>query len=147
MHSKLQRFEDAQQHDYAIAIKEIKNGQKIGHWMWYIFPQLKGLGQSPTTKYYGIQDLQEAADYLKHPVLGPRLVEISEALLRLPFRTPKHVFDSPDDLKLHSSMTLFSMVPGSNPVFADVLQKFFKGKKDTKTVDSLKGQSKKDAAE
>jgi uncharacterized protein (DUF1810 family) len=135
--NQLQRFVTAQEQDFDAALQELKTGRKRSHWMWYIFPQLLGLGFSETTKFYAIKDLKEAQNYLEHPVLGPRLVKISEALLHLQLPA-KQVFGSPDDLKLHSSMTLFSEVPGANPVFELVLQKLFKGQKDPKTLLLLK---------
>ncbi|MDO6429354.1 DUF1810 domain-containing protein [Flavitalea sp. BT771] len=130
----LNRFIDAQQHDYAIALQEIKNGRKRSHWMWYIFPQVQGLGFSEMSRRYAINDLEEAVAYLADPVLGQRLVEISGALLDLQGADAGAIFGNPDDMKLRSSMTLFASVPGANPVFDKVLQKFFKGVKDIKTL-------------
>src|SRR5947209_2981933 len=95
--SSLQRFVDAQQTDYATALSEIKRGRKRSHWMWYVFPQIQGLGFSETSRYYAIKDLREAEAYLKDPVLGPRLAEICEALLALPTNDAHAVFGSPDD--------------------------------------------------
>ena len=133
----LQRFIDAQRTDYAIALKEVEHGRKQSHWMWYIFPQIQGLGFSSTSKYYAIKNIDEAAAYLKHDVLGSRLIEICNALLGLKLNNAHSIFGSPDDMKLKSSMTLFSEVPGSNPVFKSVLDKFFNGKKDEKTLGIL----------
>ena len=133
----LERFIDAQRSDYAAALREIKSGKKQGHWMWYIFPQLLGLGYTSTSVTYAIKDLDEAAAYLGHPVLGGRLVEICNALLELDDNDAHKVFGSPDDLKLRSSMTLFSLVPGANAVFQAVLIKFFNGKADEKTLQLL----------
>jgi len=130
----LQRFLDAQATDYARALAEVKAGRKRSHWMWYIFPQVQGLGFSETSRFYGIQDLAEAAAYLRHPVLGPRLVAIGEALLALPGSNATSIMGSPDDMKLRSSMTLFGAVPGAAPVFEAVLAKFFGGKPDDKTL-------------
>jgi uncharacterized protein (DUF1810 family) len=130
----LQRFVDAQRSDYRTALNEIKNGRKRSHWIWYIFPQIQGLGFSETSRYYAIADLGEAEAYLKHPVLGKHLIEISEALLKLQENDPYRVFGSPDDMKLRSSMTLFAAVPDAPPVFQEVLDKFFNGKKDDKTL-------------
>ncbi|WP_421940203.1 DUF1810 domain-containing protein [Pedobacter sp.] len=130
----LDRFIEAQQNQYDIALSEIKQGQKRSHWMWYIFPQIKGLGFSETAKYYAIQDEEEAENYLSHRILGNRLIEISNALLNLDQQDPHVIFGSPDDLKLKSSMTLFSTIPHSDPVFKAVLQKFFDGTKDLKTL-------------
>lgn len=130
----LNRFVEAQEYSYARALQEIKNGRKTSHWMWYIFPQFKGLGFSAMANKYGIESLQEAAAYLKHPVLGPRLIEISKALLMLETNDAYAVFGSPDNMKLKSSMTLFSLVDGADGVFEAVLQKFFAGRKDDKTL-------------
>jgi uncharacterized protein (DUF1810 family) len=133
----LQRFLDAQARDYAQALAEITSGRKRSHWMWYIFPQVRGLGFSSTSQHYAIGDLAEAAAYLKHPVLGKRLVEISTALLGLAGSDANRVFGSPDDLKLKSSMTLFAAVPGADTVFEQVLAKYFGGVRDGKTLHLL----------
>ncbi len=133
----LKRFLDAQQRDYAIAFAEISAGRKRSHWMWYIFPQVKGLGFSSTSQLYGINGLKEADAYLRHPVLGPRLITICRALLYLKVNDANLVFGSPDDLKLKSSMTLFAAVPDSDLVFQEVLDKFFKGKSDSHTLTLL----------
>jgi len=130
----LNRFMDAQQRDYAIALAEIKQGRKRSHWMWYIFPQIKGLGYSETSKYYAIDDLDEAEEFLKHPVLGKRLVAVCNELLQLQSTDAYQVFGSPDDIKLRSSMTLFASVPDAPAVFSAVLQKFFAGKLDELTL-------------
>lgn len=118
--------------------------------MWYIFPQLNGLGFSEMARFYGIRDMQEATAYLAHPVLGPRLIEISKALVDLKTQSASQVMGSPDDLKLRSSMTLFSRVAGDGPIqdgpiqggpiFQAVLDKFFDGKPDPKTVAMLAGR-------
>ena len=129
----LQRFLDAQEKDYAIALAEIQQGRKRSHWIWYIFPQIQGLGFSSTSKFYAIQDREEAEAYLLHPILDSRLIEISNQLLRLPGNNATHIFGSPDDLKLKSSMTLFAILPNTNPVFQAVLDKFFNGTQDDKT--------------
>lgn|SRR5690606_7493936 len=133
----LTRFLEAQQHNYSIALEEIKSGRKTSHWMWYIFPQLKGLGYSSTSKFYGIESIEEAEEYLEHPVLGKRLKEICSALLHLDTNDAQQVFGSPDHLKLRSSMTLFSSVKNSDPVFEQVLEKYFSGEKDKKTLESI----------
>ena len=129
----LTRFLTAQESAYPTALAEIKNGRKCSHWMWYIFPQIQGLGFSETSRYYAIRDEAEAQAYLRHPVLGGRLVEISNALLALPSNNATTVFGSPDDLKLKSSMTLFAALPATNSVFEAVLTKFFNGAADEKT--------------
>ena len=129
----LQRFIDAQEKDYQVALSEIKNGRKRSHWMWFIFPQIQGLGFSETSKYYAIKDNDEAEEFLKHPVLESRLAEICNELLKLESNDPHQIFGSPDDLKLKSSMTLFASLE-TNPVFQLVLDKFFDGAKDSKTL-------------
>ena len=130
----LERFIDAQRSDYAVALAEIKSGRKQGHWMWYIFPQLLGLGYTSTSIFYSIKNLDEATDYLNHEILGKRLKEISSALLALETNDAHKVFGNPDDMKLRSSMTLFSLVPGTDKIFQSVLDKFFNGKPDEKTI-------------
>lgn len=134
---KLTRFLDAQNQSYLNALSEIRKGQKQTHWMWFIFPQLKGLGKSSTADYYGITGLEEAKSYLKHPVLGKHLVQISLALLELKGKTALDIFGSPDDMKLRSSMTLFSQVEDADGIFRAVLDKYFSGEPDTKTLGLL----------
>ena len=136
--TNLKRFVDAQENDYSRALSEIKNGRKQSHWMWYIFPQISGLGFSETAKFYSIKDLQEASDYLDHPVLGSRLIDIANAMLRIDGKTANQILGSPDDLKLRSSMTLFSLVENTNPVFQAILDKFFNGQPDPKTIALVK---------
>lgn len=138
--NNLQRFIEAQQQDYATAFAEISNGKKRSHWMWYIFPQVQGLGFSETSRYYAISDMDEAAAYLAHPVLGKRLTGICKALLTLEESSAIKIFGSPDDMKLQSSMTLFSSTPNADPVFQSVLDKFFDGKKDDKTLQIINRQ-------
>jgi len=130
----LKRFIDAQEADYQIALSEVKKGRKQSHWMWYIFPQVQGLGFSETLKFYAIRDINEAEEFLKHPVLGSRLVSICKALLELESNDANRIFGSPDDVKLKSSMTLFALIPNTDPVFQLVLDKFFNGTKDNKTL-------------
>lgn len=130
----MQKFLDAQQHDFDSALAEIINGRKRGHWMWYIFPQLKGLGRSSISMHYGIENLDEAIRYLNHPLLGPRLIQISEAIQAIEGKSAYQIMGSPDDLKLRSCMTLFNLVPGTNPVFQSVLDKYFGGKPDPLTM-------------
>lgn len=136
--NKLQRFLNAQEKDYSIALSEIKNGKKQSHWMWYIFPQIEGLGASETSKFYAIKNISEAGELLNHPVLGSRLIRICNELLNLETNDAHKIFGSPDDLKLHSSMTLFSSLSNADPVFQKVLDKFFEGKKDELTLEVLK---------
>lgn len=138
--TSLKRFLDAQAQVYEIALAEIRNGQKRSHWMWFIFPQVKGLGFSSTSQFYGIKDLKEAQAYLLHPVLGPRLVAVSQALLELDSTDAMRIFGSPDDMKLRSSMTLFAAVKNSDPVFEQVLASYFKGIPDPQTITILNRQ-------
>ena len=133
----LKRFLDAQQRDYPIALNEIKNGRKQSHWIWYIFPQLKGLGRSYNADYYGINDLSEAKAYLANPLLGERLIEISGALLDLKSNDALEIMGTPDHYKLKSSMTLFSSIPNSDPIFTQVLEKFFQGGMSRRTLELL----------
>ncbi|MGI4022896.1 MAG: DUF1810 domain-containing protein [Janthinobacterium lividum] len=132
--NQLKRFVDAQKSSYQTALAEIKNGKKRSHWMWYIFPQIQGLGFSETSIFYAIKDVAESEEFLKHTILGSRLIAISNALLELESKNANQIFGSPDDMKLKSSMTLFAALPDSNPVFQAVLEKFFGGAKDTKTL-------------
>ena len=136
MNYDLQRFHKAQKFDYPVALGEIKNGRKESHWMWYIFPQLKELGYSSTAKYYGLTK-DEAKAYINDEILKSRLIEISQALLELTSNNATEIFGYPDDLKLKSCMTLFSEIVPEVEVFDQVLQKFFSGKKDDKTLKLL----------
>ena len=138
MENGLERFVEAQARDYETALREIRSGRKRSHWMWYIFPQLRGLGFSSTAQFYGLRDLQEARDYMAHPLLGPRLIEISEALLTLETDNPGAVMGYPDDLKLCSCMTLFELAAPEQPVFARVLEKFYAGRRDQRTLALLR---------
>ena len=131
----LQRFLDAQKDHYFIALREMKEGAKRSHWIWYIFPQIQGLGFSSTAQYYAIENLEEAKAYLADPVLRERLLEISNALLALDSCDPSEVMGYPDDLKLRSSMTLFSLAEPECTVFRDVLDKFYGGREDERTID------------
>jgi uncharacterized protein (DUF1810 family) len=137
MDDKLDRFIDAQAEVYSGALSEIKSGRKTSHWMWFIFPQIKGLGQSDIAKHYSIKNIEEATAYLNHPFLGRHLVDISKALLEINGKSANQIFGSPDDLKLRSSMTLFSNVKNTNPVFDEVLAKFFSGQPDKLTMQIL----------
>ena len=136
MQLNLNRFLSAHDKDYATALQEIKSGKKTSHWMWYIFPQINGLGQSETSKIYAIKNLKEAREFVKHPVLGNHLIEISNALLELETSDAFSVFGKPDDRKLHSCMTLFDQVSG-NTVFEKVLCKYFDGKFNQKTLELI----------
>ncbi len=135
--SKLNRFIQAQERVYSNVLAELKSGHKTTHWMWFIFPQILGLGHSPTAKLYAIKNLDEASQYLNHPLLGARLLECSETLLGINGKSVTDVFGWPDDLKLKSSMTLFSCVAGSDSVFDEVLNRFFQGEQDTSTLQLL----------
>ena len=135
--SDLSRFIKAQKKDYKRALSEIRSGHKRSHWIWYIFPQIDGLGFSSTAQYYAIKDREEAEDYLKNDLLRDRLVEISEALLQLESNDAGDVMGYPDDLKLRSSMTLFREVAPEIDVFQRVLDKFFEGKPDQKIIELL----------
>ncbi len=136
MKNDLERFLKAQDKDYEQALKEIKKGRKTSHWIWYIFPQIAGLGFSSTSKYYSIKDKNEAIEYLKNNTLKNRLIEICEALLSLESDDATYVMGYPDDLKLKSSMTLFSEVSDID-VFKKVLDKFYNGEKDEMTISLL----------
>lgn len=133
----LTRFIEAHRQSYQSALSEIRNGRKTSHWMWYIFPQLLGLGHSPTSLYYAIRDLDEAEAFLRNPYLGGNLLEICRALLALHADDATAIFGKPDDMKLRSSMTLFSLVDGCDPVFREVLDKYFGGKRDLRTLELL----------
>ena len=130
----LDRFLDAQRGDYAVALAEVRRGRKTSHWMWYIFPQIAGLGQSSTARYYSIRDLEEAREYYAHPVLGQRLREISGALLELRGSDPVAVFGGIDSMKLKSSMTLFAVAAPDDPIFQQVLDKYYGGEQDVLTL-------------
>lgn len=132
--NELIRFLDAQNQVYLKALSEIKNGKKETHWMWYIFPQIKGLGSSETAKYYAIKDLEEATAYLKHPILGKHLIEITEEVLNLYGKTATQIFGTPDDMKLRSCMTLFANVNNANPIFQKVTYCYFNGLPDDRTL-------------
>ena len=133
----LSRFIKAQEQDYEIALSEIRSGHKRSHWIWYIFPQSDGLGFSSMAQYYAIKDRDEAVEYLKNDVLRSHLVEISGALLELESNNPREVMGYPDDLKLRSSMTLFNAVAPEIEVFQKVLDKYFDGEPDRKTLDLI----------
>lgn len=133
----LQRFLSAQEDIYANAVSELKAGQKRTHWMWFIFPQVDGLGMSETTRYYAIKSLAEAKAFLKHPVLGTRLEECSSLLLTLKGFSAHQIFSSPDDHKLQSCMTLFSAAANDPRIFDSVLTKYYEGCRDARTDEIL----------
>ncbi len=133
----LGRFLDAQRTSYETALKEVKSGRKRSHWIWYIFPQIAGLGYSETARYYAIKDMGEAKAYMENETLRIRLVEISRALLEIDSDDASQVMGWPDDLKLRSSMTLFALASPEEKVFQKVLDKFFHGQMDQKTIEIL----------
>ncbi|KAI4449397.1 hypothetical protein C823_003926 [Eubacterium plexicaudatum ASF492] len=133
----LNRFIDVHLRDYPNALSEIKNGRKQSHWMWYIFPQIAGLGTTEISNYYSIRDIEEARDYMREPLLRSHLLEISRSLLELECCDANKIFGFPDDMKLKSSMTLFSEACPEVDVFQKVLDKFFNGMKDQKTIEFI----------
>jgi len=133
----LQRFVDAQYGVYAQALRELKNGQKRSHWMWFIFPQVSGLGYSYDSQYYAIRSLDEARAYLEHPILGPRLVECTAVVLALEERTAGQVYGPVDVLKFRSSLTLFARVSASTSIFQQALAKYYGGESDPRTLEIL----------
>ncbi|MGY1606403.1 DUF1810 domain-containing protein [Geodermatophilus sp. SYSU D00700] len=134
---RLSRFVDAQAGTYPQALAELRAGRKTSHWMWFVFPQVAGLGRSPTAQHYAISGLDEARAYLAHPVLGPRLVESAQALTALDQDDPVAVFGPVDAVKLRSSMTLFARADPSQPVFRAVLEQYFGGREDDATTSRL----------
>jgi uncharacterized protein (DUF1810 family) len=136
----LQRYIKAQAPVYARALAELKAGYKQSHWMWFIFPQIAGLGRSSMSQTYAIQSLEEAREYLAHPVLGARMRECCQVLLALDGKTAHEIFRQPDDLKFRSSMTLFAQAAPEEPLFHNLLKKYFGGKADAATLELLAGQ-------
>jgi uncharacterized protein (DUF1810 family) len=134
---RLQRFINAQDADngkvYQDALSELRGGRKITHWIWFVFPQIAGLGQSPTSEWYAISGLPEARAYLAHPVLGPRLIECVRILTAISGRTASQIFGATDTKKLRSSMTLFAHAAPDNPLFQQILDRYFSGSADSKT--------------
>ena len=130
----LKRFVQAQEGDYERALSEVKSGRKSSHWMWYIFPQFDGLGFSATSRRYSIKSIAEAKAYLRHPVLGQRLMKCGEAALSVKGRSAYEIFGSPDDMKLRSCATLFAHVSPSGSIFHRLLDKYFHGEPDPKTL-------------
>jgi len=133
----LERFVQAQQAVYAAVCAELHAGAKRGHWMWFIFPQLKGLGSSPSAQHYGLASLAEARAYLDHPVLGARLRECTRRLLVLEGRSAAAIFGYPDDLKLRSCLTLFERASPQEELFGEALRKYYGGKPDLVTLELL----------
>ena len=134
----LARFVRAQEGSYVQALAEVRQGRKTSHWMWFVFPQLAGLGSSATAQHYAIAGLDEARAYLAHPVLGPRLREVARAAADLAGRTAREVFGSPDDLKLRSSLTLFEAAAAHEPVFARALDALCGCERDGRTLERLR---------
>jgi len=130
----LGRFIEAQEHTYPAALRELQAGQKCTHWMWFIFPQIAGLGFSPTAKYYALRNLDEARAYLAHPLLGSRLRTCTEAVNALEGRSLSEIFGYPDDLKFRSSMTLFELASPSDSAFSTALDKYCAGQRDDATL-------------
>src|SRR5262245_45430053 len=133
----LNRFVEAQNPVYDQVCSELRQGRKWGHWMWFVFPQIKGLGYSPTSKKFAISSLEEARAYLQHPILGPRLIECTTLVNNTVDLNIHEIFGSPDNLKFHSCMTLFARATSDNPIFEDALQKFFRGQYDALTLERL----------
>jgi uncharacterized protein (DUF1810 family) len=135
----LDRFVEAQGRIYETALAELRAGRKASHWMWFVFPQIEGLGLSAISQHFAITCLDEARAYLAHPVLGPRLVACVEAINAVQRRSALEVFGAPDDLKLRSSLTLFAQAAPDKPVFAEALAKYFAGEPDPLTLAQLGG--------
>ena len=136
--NNLLRFLEAQQSNYSNVVKELQIGKKTTHWMWFIFPQIDGLGNSTTAKYYSIKTIEEAKDYLMHPILGKRLLKCTNIIAAIENKTAEQIFGSIDTLKLKSCMTLFNFIAPEEKVFSDVLKKYFKAEKDEQTLSILK---------
>ena len=133
----LERFVEAQDPLFLQVTSELQAGRKMSHWMWFIFPQIRGLGRSPTAVAYAISSLDEARAYLAHPVLGPRLKECTQLVLLVENRPVAQIFGSPDDMKFRSCMTLFAQVSPEDDIFKRALQKYFRGIPDRLTLDRL----------
>jgi uncharacterized protein (DUF1810 family) len=133
----LDRFVQAQERDYTYALAELRAGEKRTHWMWFVFPQLAGLGRSEMARRYAIADLAEAEAYLRHPVLGARLVECAETILAVSGRSAREIFGATDEMKLRSSATLFARAAGAWSVFERVIEKYFEGRGDARTEELL----------
>lgn len=136
----LGRFVDAQAGCYARALAEIRSGRKRTHWMWFVFPQVAGLGLSAPSKRYAIESVAEAGAYLRHPMLGPRLIEIAEAALAVEGRSATEIFGTPDDLKLRSCATLFELVSPPGSIFERLLVKYYDGVRDPLTLDAVRSE-------
>jgi uncharacterized protein (DUF1810 family) len=136
---ELRRFVSAQSAIYRTVVEELRNGRKRGHWMWFVFPQLRGLGGSPLAARYGISSLEEARAYLRHNLLGPRLHECTQLVNQVQGRSITEIFGSPDDLKLRSSMTLFAHATDDSQDFVTVLDNYYYGQEDQRTLARLTG--------
>jgi uncharacterized protein (DUF1810 family) len=134
----LDRFVTAQEPVIAQVYQELRDGRKQSHWMWFVFPQFAGLGRSAMAQHYALSSLAEARAYLDHPLLGPRLLELTEIVNRVTGRSIQQIFGGPDDMKFHSSMTLFAMARPGAPAFHDALDRHFRGEMDRLTVDKLR---------
>ena len=135
---ELERFVEAQDGVYAEALEELRAGRKTGHWMWFIFPQIAGLGRSPMAERFAISSLEEARAYLDHPVLGKRLRECTQAVMDVAGRTAHEIFGFPDDMKFRSCMTLFARAADDGGIFQKALKKYFYGEEDPLTAEKLK---------
>jgi uncharacterized protein (DUF1810 family) len=133
----LQRFVEAQERTYAQAVDELSDGRKASHWMWFVFPQLRGLGHSPVAMRYAITSLDEARAYLAHPVLGPRLQQCVRLALRIEGQSANDIFGSPDDLKFRSCLSLFAQAAPGPSIFDETLRKYFDGVPDSRTLQLL----------
>jgi uncharacterized protein (DUF1810 family) len=137
----LQRFVTAQEVNFAAAREELRRGRKTSHWMWYVFPQIEGLGHSATSQKFAIKSKAEALAYLAHPVLGQRLTDCTQILNSLEGLSAHQIFGSPDDMKFRSSMTLFLKVSSETGIFKEALDKFFRGERDTRTLERMRTNS------
>jgi uncharacterized protein (DUF1810 family) len=135
----LERFVEIQAEVYTEVLRELRAGQKTGHWMWFIFPQIAGLGRSPMAERFAISSLEEARAYLDHPVLGKRLRECTQAVMDVEGKTAHAIFGFPDEMKFRSCMTLFARAATDDEIFGEVLEKYFSGESDRLTVEKLKG--------
>lgn len=133
----VQRFVEAQQVNFDTALSELKAGKKTSHWMWYIFPQIKGLGKSEISKYYAIQNIEEAREYLNNEYLSHNMNELLNVLLKQNTSNPTDIFGKPDDMKLKSSMTLFALADKNNEKYKKVLEKYFFGDFDKRTINII----------
>jgi uncharacterized protein (DUF1810 family) len=133
----LNRFLCAQEKMYNQALRELKNGHKRSHWIWYIFPQLEELGYSEKARYYGIKSVEEAREYVEHSILGKRLRECTEAVLAVENKTIAQIMNTFDDVKLQSCMTLFACVTNQNSLFLEVIAKYYNGQQDSRTIELL----------